>query len=619
MKKHRVKWLLALGLAVITVLTLIPFFGIGFATDDDFQYFITARQSWQRWLYDAKVYAIGAGRFYFLITKYFYYVPYLVDSFVYTKVVQYVLLTSCYFVFVYLVYRLFHSQRLALLTLLLIVFNTAVTPQDYFIPNINYPFYFSFSSIVFMLAVIVWLDYTEKGGYWRVVVSALLCLVAYLFYETYLLFSIVFFAAIGIRQWRLRGFGTMWRQRDFWREVLPFASAAVIYLLCYVGYRGYVRAVYPEFSFYDGARFDATRFSLGNFFRVCERCTRIALPCQTYFYNKRLISENSLLLGGHRRGLFHIFMQASVVVWINAVLQTALLWSLSGGKTLTRLSWRRIIVGGVVALGVAFFAHTLIAITPKYNIEWAEWIRGYVTSFYSLLALMLVFALAVAASLKAVRSGGWHRFIRILWCVVFFSLSMVMGYSNQHIGREWKKSRNRLVAIDKMADMGFFDTLPDNALLYTRSLHNTPGIGFGPDVSQRDMEGYINLRAGRNFYALTDWTDIERYKAKDPDAPVFFFHAVAAQKTGDIVIAVSQIDEGSLSDTVALTTSRTDVFYLSPAKRYTVFYRAADGLCSESFDAGNTRQRLTHLELQAAGIVPTSILISNMCIIDDHK
>ena len=58
-------------MAITALLTLLPFFKVGFTTGDDFQYFITARHP-ANWINDAIAYAEGAGRFYFLITKYFY-------------------------------------------------------------------------------------------------------------------------------------------------------------------------------------------------------------------------------------------------------------------------------------------------------------------------------------------------------------------------------------------------------------------------------------------------------------------------------------------------------------------------------------------------------------------
>lgn len=613
MNQKQEKWLMVATFATVALLTLLPFFKIGFATDDDFQYFVTAHRSWQQWMEDAKWYAVCSGRFYFLITKYFYYVPYLIDSFVYTKAVQYISLTACYGVFSYLIFRLFRSSRLAVITLLLLFFNTAITPQDYFIPNINYPFYFTFSSIIFMLAVIVYIDYCEQGGRWRIFLSAMLCLLSYLFYETYLLLSLFLFAAIIVRHWR-----NYRKEEKHWIRLCgtlcPYLLVVVIYVACYFGFRVYLRSAYPDFSLYDGCRFDASQFSLSNFFVVLERCTRIALPGQTYFYNRGLIADNSLFFSGHHRGLFNIFAHASSVVWINAILQAVLLWWLTRDSRLRRLSWTTLAVGFVGAVVMAFSVHSLIAITPKYNIEWIHWIMGYVTSFYSIMLLMAAFALVIAASLKATRSPKWQRTVRAMWCVVLLSFSVIIGYTNEHISREWQKSQNRLTAIDLMAEQGFFDSLPDDAILYTLPLHNTPGIRFGNHESQKDIEGYINIRAKRNIFASASWDQVTNQKSLSPSSPVYYVHAAANPKGNDLLIAVSRLDDTTIASTDSVTTSKCHVFYLSPSKHFTLFYQADGGLHSLDYQSDDIKKPLCHVVISCDGIKPNSITVSNMIL-----
>lgn len=596
--------------ATVALLTLLPFFRIGLTTGDDLQYFITSHNSWKGWLYDASVYAIGAGRFYFLITKYFYYVPYLIDNFTYTKIVQYVTLATCYGAFAYLVLRMFKSQRLALLSLLLLIFNTAVTSQDH-IPNISYPFYFTFSSIIFMMAVIEYINYCEKGHFWRLAVASILCFVTYLFYETYLLFSLLFFAAIVVRHFREEGYSAF-HNRKIWIEFTPFAVVILIYMFCYMGFRIYIRCAYPEATLYDGSRFDVSQFNIHNFFRVIERCTRIALPGQTYFYYKDIIDDTSLLPSGYYHGIFNIFTQASAIVWINAILQTVMLWWLTKGQSLQRLSWTKIALGIVMSISVAYGAHALIAITPKYNIEWSSWIRGYVTSFYSIMALMLSLALIVAASIKALKKQWWNRLVRGFWCIVMLCFSILIGYSNEHISREWAKSQDRLRTIDLIANAGFFDSLPDNALLYTQSLHNTPGICFGYQESFREMEDYINLRAKRNFSASAEWEKIKTQKEQAPERPVYYVHAAASQKNGDILVAIANITDSILTIPDSLIASNADVFYYSPTKQFTLFYAANDSIQSITYYSDDVHRPLSHIKIQSDGIIPSSITVSNI-------
>ena len=87
--KDKKQLLIYAALAATALISLLPFFKVGFTCSDDFQYFITAQHP-EIWVGDAMVYARDAGRFYFLITKFFYYIPYLIDNFAYTKAIDYI-------------------------------------------------------------------------------------------------------------------------------------------------------------------------------------------------------------------------------------------------------------------------------------------------------------------------------------------------------------------------------------------------------------------------------------------------------------------------------------------------------------------------------------------------
>ena len=104
------KTLLFILFGVTVVITLIPFFRVGFTTGDDLEYYLT-------WLIgdlftNANIYAHGAGRFYFLITKPIYSLPYIGDNFFLTKVIQYASLLLSFVLFALLVSKIFKSNKL---------------------------------------------------------------------------------------------------------------------------------------------------------------------------------------------------------------------------------------------------------------------------------------------------------------------------------------------------------------------------------------------------------------------------------------------------------------------------------------------------------------------------
>lgn len=612
-KQEKVFWFLAY--AATAVLTLLPFFHVGFTTSDDFQYFNTAQQNWDYWMMDAEAYAHGAGRFYFLITKIFYYVPYLFDSFVWAKFVQYSSLLACYLLFTYLVIRIFKSQRLGALTLLLLIFNTAID-SGRFCPPTAFNFYFHFSFLLFMLGVLLFLNYTERKGYWRVIISAILFLCAYLFYETYLIFALLFCAYILIRNWKQFGFVNMLKNKQLYQELIPYFIVSVAYVGCYVGYRQYLVRTIPDFHLYEGAALSAN-FSLSHFFRIIYQCTIYTLPGRIYSLDTAMVAENSLFIAGHYDNLFFILTHASAVAYINALIQCGILWFLTYKTDFQKLSWKKILIGILVALVFAFSAHTLIAIADKYNADWYRSMKAYVTTFYSYFGMMLAIALVVGASLKAVSSATVKKIIVLGWCVLLFGFSIVNTYTNEHLSRAWERSQNRMTVIQLMAQDGFFEIIPEGALIYTEALHHTSDLGFSICNNTFDLEKNINWRAGKNFSFSQDLQTLFNDLTSKQEAPLYFIQAVENQKNNELLVVFSHISQIDSTNILKSMSDDADIFYYSPTKNYTLFYTLgfqtdSVRIKSISVNSSDPHQKLTHVHLQEQGMSPFNFNISDM-------
>ncbi|MCR4658927.1 MAG: hypothetical protein K5650_01380 [Bacteroidales bacterium] len=595
--------------AATLVLTLLPLFKVGFTSSDDFQYYVTSLQTWEYWQMDHYYYSLS-GRFYFLITKYFYYVPYLADNFAVAKAIQYVTLTGCYLLFAHLVRRTFNSEWIGLLTLLLLILNTAITPAGYFVANINYPFYFTFSFIIFMAGALQFANYRRLGGAWRPWVGGALMLVSYLFYETYVLLAAMLGLYIVLRHMWRGGFRALW-SGSLRREVLPLIVGAVAYVAVFFGFRMWLTATNPEAEIYSGTSFSASTFNLANFFKVLARCTVIALPCQPYFYAKDIVADSSLLLGGHRNSPLFILTHASAVVWVNATLQCGLLWWLTGQRHEKHLGWKTIAVGAVAAAAVAYFVHTLIGIAPKYNIDWVSWMKGYVTSLYSLFGVALFIAFAIAASLKAVSSGPWRTVLRVVWCAVLLLFSVTTGYSNEHLSRVWQNCHRRVTAINLIAHSGYLDTLREGTILYTNELHTISTTAYAITEDTRDIENLINFRAKPQLAVTYNYDRLKELHTDNPEAPIVYVHAIQDPKTGDLLIAFAPLDSLPDSNWQTVTSQRADLFYLSTTKDYTVVYNA-DGEWETQAVYAPHNDRLTRSTIEAQGLDPRSIVISNM-------
>lgn len=612
-KREKVFWFLAY--AATAVLTLLPFFHVGFTTSDDFQYFNVAQQNWDYWMMDAEAYAHGAGRFYFLITKIFYYVPYLFDSFVWAKFIQYTSLLACYLLFTYLVIRIFKSQRLGALTLLLLIFNTAID-SGRFCPPIAFNFYFHFSFLLFMLGVLLFLNYTERKGYWRVIVSAILFFCTYLFYETYLIFAILFCIYILVRNWKQFGFTGMLKNKQFYQELIPFFIVSVAYVGCYVGYRQYLMQTIPDYHLYEGAALSAN-FSLSHFFTIINKCTFYTIPGKIYDLDKAFVAENSLFIGGHYDNLFFILTHASAVAYINALIQCGILWFLIRKADFQQLSWKKILIGVGTALIFALSAHTLIAVADKYNADWYRWMKAYVTTFYSYFGMMLVLALIIVITLKVSKKDFIRRIITIIWCVLLFCFSVLNTYTNEHLSRAWEKIQSQMTTIQQIAQDGFFEKIPENAIIYTEALHHTSYLVNSISDNTKDFEDNIKLRAGKKFNFTRNQQKLFDNLTTNPDAPLYFIQSTETQKNNEFLIVFSHICQIDSTNILKSFADEADVFYYSPTKNYTLFYTLdflTDSVRTKSINInhGNPHHKVTHVHLQEKGLSPFNFNISNM-------
>ena len=620
-KREKLFFVLAYTAAII--LTLLPFFGVGIANEDDLQFFITAHKGLDYWKFDASVYAQGQGRFYYMITKYFYYIPYLFDSFAWTKFLQYSSLCICYLLFAYLVSRIFKSRKLGALSLLLLVFNTRIGAYSGYSIPIGYPFYFTFSLIVFLGGVLLFINFTEKGKLWRVLLSAGLFFAAFLFYEDYLVFALLFIGFVFVWNWQRLGFSNMWKTKSFYAEVVPYVCAFTLYLVCYFGYRYYLVHTLGLNLQYSGARV-AGNLDTGTFFKLLGSLTFYNLPGWIYSLEKTksIVAENSLLFGGHSDSVWFMLTHAPVVAYVNALIQCGILWFLVRRHNFGKVSWKAVILGILVALVFAISANVLIAMTEKYNSEWgAMSLEAYVTSFFSYFGVMLAIALLVVATLKLSQSDVVHKVVCVGWCVALFCFSVVNYYVNDNLGRAWMKSENRITMLRQINDEGFFNSLPDNALIYSEPLHCTSEHAWLVSKQHSDTETFIAMLAGESkaFHFANTRDDLQELVAEFPNAPVYLMQATESKKFCELMMCFSHISHLDTNDLALSTADRSDVFYYSPTKEFVLFYGVdahtdSAEVKSTSVISGDKRQKVVHATLKKDGMDPFGFSISNIGI-----
>ena len=594
-KKQKIVWSLAC-LATL-LLTLLPFFQVGLTNPDDFQYFNTSHYPGQ-WVYDATIYAHGAGRFFFLLTKYFYYVPYLGDNYALTKFIQYFTVACSYALFSFLVYKVFRSKRLAALTGLLLVFNMSLSTDIF--PPTSYPFYFHFSLIVFLTALLSYVNYDEKGGYWRVVVGAVLALVSCLFYENYVLFSGFFIVFVFVREWNRNGFAALWKTKEFYKRVCPFIVALAVYMACYVGYRSYLTSHFEDAVNYGGSIL-SSHINWSNFFDILATFTIYTLP------GKIAISQNG--------NVWFALTHASTAAYINALIQCGLLWFLMKKADFKNMAWSRIIIGFLVAVFVAFASHTLIAVSEKYNAHLFQ-MRLYVTSMYSFFTVALALALLIVLSVKLIHDERVRSAVVVVWCLLMAVFSINISYNNEVQGKEWKKSQNRITLMELVAKEHYFDKIPEQSVLYIESLLHTSPLAWSVCYESYDFQIFIGRVSGKKYVYAVSWEDLQNEMSLHPESEVYFLQAAESRNFDEMMFAFSHISRmgDQLSSSVA---DAADVFYYSPTKKFTLFYGIPDAIGGVSYKAlkmnsEDINHKFTHISICNECLYPLEFRVSNM-------
>ncbi len=563
-------------ICLTVIITLIPFFNIGFTSSDDLEFYLTCLKD-DVWA-DAHRYAQSQGRFYFLIMKPFYALSYLFDNFCFTKIVQHGSLILSYSLFSWLVYKMFKSKALSGIVLLFLVMNTIVT-FDLHIPFIAYPAFFTFSFSLCIISLLLFIKYTETQKYRYVLFSAALFFLVTLFYETYLIILSFICLYILIRNLKRKDRAKIYRDKVFYKEIVPFIVVGFLYVSLYFLYRyAIVKSLGPD-SFYAGCSF-AKDFSLKNFFMVLKGFTKINFPLQSYLYYQGECSFNSVLIEGHKNNIGYVLMHAQPVAYINALVQ-CFIFVYFTKKMENTIPWKTIIFGILFSLLAAYSIHTLIGISEKYNAEYYN-LRGYVTSYYSYFGIMLFIAFLFYALLKIVYKIKIVRQIATVVCTcLVFGVSIITNYTNDNLSKEWVRSQNRFKVIDCLAKQNAFDQIPENAIVYTEDLHYSHDWGKCLDKHNMKMEIYLAEKTKANVNFINNPASLATIVAEKPQLPIYLIDKKETIKNTEVLLTIAKVDKNSIlfgqeKPFEQATCREASVYYYSPTKDFTLLLDFAE-------------------------------------------
>ena len=175
-------------LFLVYIIALFPLTKIGFTVGDDIDlYTETCKGHWNH--------VIGNlpylhGRFYLLFSRYVNTVPYLIDSRVYFDLMYIFPIALSFILFSRLIQRVFNNDSISLFAA--IFFASCFQIAGFHSITTAYPFFFTFSFCLILISLHLFISFYEKRKKHLLYFSAIIMLIATLFYETYMLYYFVF-------------------------------------------------------------------------------------------------------------------------------------------------------------------------------------------------------------------------------------------------------------------------------------------------------------------------------------------------------------------------------------------------------------------------------------------
>ena len=561
---------------IIAIITLAPLFNVGIITNDDFEYYITSLRGMDYWWEDAQCYANSSGRFYLLLVKPIFYIPYLVDNFFYTKVVQYVTLLVSYGLFSYFLYRIFKSKNLSLLVFLLLLVNTTLASFEDAYPIAAYPFYFAFNLILCLSSMLLFFRYRDTGRYKYAIFGAVLFFITLLFYETYLVFIAFFCLYIFVRNVNKYGFKPVWKEKTFYKELLPYLSAIVLYLVLYFWWRASVASNSVD-NFYEGSSF-ADNFSLSNYCNLLWNLTSFCFPFQACMKLRAELGCDTLMTDGVFKNLWYIISNSEPILFVNAIFQSTLFIIIIKNVDLKLFKKKSLLLTMLVAFVFALMSHSILGLASKYNSE--DWIASnscYVTTFFSYFGIMLFMALVAILILKLVEKS---KIIKgILYAIMIFFVfinSLVVGFVNVGMSEKMGIWQKYFRVMDYAMDNNVFDEIEENSIIY-----------IDAESGLKNLHHYVIFRHNCKFFCKNSPDGLKEAFEEHPNAQLYYVKFEKTYEQSEVLMSISkicmqQLDKANINIGKFNAVS-SELLYYSPSKQFVLMYEAKD-FCKTIFD-----------------------------------
>ncbi len=557
------KELIYLLLIAIAIITFFPLLFTGFATADDFHFYLVTRRG--QVFAESQMFAEVAGRFYFYLVKPLYNLPYLYDNMAFIKAFQYIPLILCFLLFAKIVFMVTKSKEMAIFYLLLFLFTMQISKHTSLF--VSYPFYFTFSFFLLLASVYFLIRYHQIDRKRYLIFAALLFGIGLLFYETYILFLLFVFIIVIANNLQKEGHPKE-KIKIILLQFLPFLVIGILYLTAYFVFRIY----HP--SQYAGTSFDATKFTIPSFFYFLWRLAYSSFPITVYETSHYVFWDKSELITGYSPVLLKLMLSAKVEWIVKGLFVSFLGYKLL--DALPAIKIKKLLAGLGIAILLIFVPHIPLALTVKYRhfVENGDMI-GYVTTFFSFFGTLLFLTLLLSYVVNLFNfSRIVKKIIISIFVFGFFMCSVLTDFSNYTIAKDIRSANLRFHAVDELLKTDEFQSIPAGTPFYAKDLWENPSY-CARGLTEQDFNWYEYFEAknGITYPVGRDAAYFLDYSKKSKMTP-YFLTMRQAEKSEDILLVMAQMAPIQPQDSVVNHfANRALIEYYSTYKLFTVSFR----------------------------------------------
>lgn len=591
------EWLI---IAAIAALTLEPLWSVGLTNTDDMVYSqLGYTHDWDSPLTNA----IGMGRFYYMYSGFLYMLPYLIKNAWYFKLFSVGPLIAIPLLLGKVLHKLTQQSNSVALTL--VVYFVGLQMYTDYYPTAAFPFVFTFSISLFLIAYWAWLHYRETGARLFQGLSLALFVLSILPYETFVFLFTAIFAMNSFFAQRQTGKSLLAATKTTISELKWHGVVLSLYVIAFVSFA--CLPTPPGFS-RDHYQLSSGGFNAKGFASTLWHFSSSALPTASLFYgNTKYLAHAYWDSPQLYSTTYDIFRIATVDWWLRAFLVGGVVVALLYRSP--RIQLRTFASLGAVGVFVFAASPLLHALTAKYQKNVAQGVYVYLPTFFSYLGFV-VFVVSLLLYLNGiVRNSKLSKVWLGCIAIVFSFVSIAHSFNNFHVARYQAHLSFTWTLMDQCAKSQPFQQLPEGAIVYAPTM---PRATVTYDMLTNTVgdywEDYIHVVSGKRLHMVYSLADL----ASHSNETVYYFGLNKMPKDFQAYAVL-----GRLSDMQSPAGNIADEFDLMTYSKYKEFelsfqHKAAEGAKIEIEGQSPLFAKTESFKAAIVRGVPTALVITHV-------